>query len=521
MGSGLDIEIDVYDECNQRIPVRKIMRKLNSPGIKGVLCFVGVQSNQFPRALDLARRFRDSGLNILIGGFHVSGSLSMLDTVPDELTTAMDEGITLVAGEVEDRWGDILEDTLHGRLKPLYNFLDDPPSLEGAAMPILPAKAVSRYIGSLRTFDAGRGCPFECSFCTIINVQGKKSRSRTADDVEALIRENYRLGAKRYFITDDDFARNKNWESIFDRIILLRERDHLNISFVIQVDTASYRLPRFIEKAGRAGCRKVFLGLESVNPVNLKASGKKQNRVHEYREMLQAWRKSNAVTYAGYIIGFPDDTYESVMRDVEVLKHELPVDIVEFFVLTPLPGSEDHQRLVKEGVRLEPDLNQYDTEHACLEHPKMTHEEWMRAYNDAWKSFYTFEHIETIFQRRRAEDHSVGKLLGQMVWFCGAMFVEGVHPLQAGVVRRKHRSERRPTLPRQGFISFALMRTREILAVLSKGARLAWKLWRISRRVRTSEASRTYSDLAITPVPPTTTPNIRSRIPGKEKAGIS
>jgi hypothetical protein len=222
--------------------------------------------------------------------------------------------------------------------------------------------------------------------------------------------------------------------------------------------------------------------------------------------MLQAWRRSNAVTFAGYIIGFPEDTYESVMRDVEILKNDLPLDLVEFFVLTPLPGSEDHQRLVKEGAWLEPDLNQYDTEHPCSLHPKMSHEEWMRTYHDAWKSFYSFEHIETIFRRRRAEGHSVGKLLGQMLWFCGAMFVEGVHPLQAGIIRRKHRSERRPTFRREGRFAFAWRRTREIVAFASGGAWLIWKLWRIARRVRSDPAARTYLDSTITPVPRRTIP---------------
>lgn len=506
LGSGVDVTIDVYDESNERIPIRRIIRELKAPGTKGIVCLAGVQSNQYPRALDLARRFRAFGLTTLIGGFHVGGSLSMLDKVPEELTAAMDEGITLVAGEVEERWGDVLADALHGRLKPLYNFLDDLPSLQGAAIPRLPADAVARYVGKLTTFDAGRGCPFECSFCTIINVQGRKSRSRTADDIEAVIRENHRQGIKRYFITDDDFARNKHWESIFDRIILLRERDGLDISFIIQVDTASHRLPRFIEKAGKAGCRKVFIGIESVNTATLKATGKKQNRVEEYREMLQAWRNSNAVTFAGYIIGFPEDTYESVMRDVEVLKNELPLDLVEFFVLTPLPGSEDHQRMVKEGAWLEPDLNKYDTEHPCSKHPKMSHEEWMRAYHDAWKSFYSFEHIETIFRRRYAEGHSVGKLLGQMVWFCGAMFVEGVHPLQAGLLRRKHRSERCPTFPREGRLAFTWRRIREIMAFISGGAWLIWKLWRIARQVRCDPAARIYRDPTIMPVPHRTIP---------------
>jgi len=500
LGSETELTVDVYDEINQRIPVKKIIRRLTAPNTSGVICLAGVQSNQFPRAVDLARLFRAAGLPVLIGGFHVSGCLSMLKKIPDDLTSAMKEGITLVAGEVEERFGDLLEDALHGRLKPLYNFLNDLPSLEGRPMPILPVEAVSRNLGRLATFDAGRGCPFECSFCTIINVQGRKSRWRTADDVEAIIRENFRRGLKCYFITDDDFARNRNWEAILDRIILLRERDKIGVSLVIQVDTACHRLPRFIEKAAKAGCRKVFIGLENVNRDTLMETGKKQNNVEEYRAMLQAWRKVNAVTYAGYIIGFPSDTYESVMCDVELLKQELPLDLVEFFVLTPLPGSEDHQILVEEGAWLDPDMNRYDSEHPCMNHPKMTHAEWMQAYRDAWKSFYTFEHIETIFRRRLADgEKNVGKLIGQMIWFRGSMFVEEVHPLQAGIFRRKHRSERRSSFPRESRPVFAWRRAREITASVFGMAALFWKLYRISKKVEREPSPKAYRDLALTP----------------------
>ena len=68
-------------------------------------------------------------------------------------------------------------------------------------------------------FDAGRGCPFSCSFCTIINVQGRKSRARNADDVERLVRADLAQGVHNFFITDDNLARNQNWEAIFDRLI--------------------------------------------------------------------------------------------------------------------------------------------------------------------------------------------------------------------------------------------------------------------------------------------------------------
>ena len=95
---------------------------------------------------------------------------------------------------------------------------------------------------------------------------------------------------------------------------------------------------------------------------------KRQNKIWEYREMLQAWRKQKVMTWAGYILGFPTDTPESIARDIEIIKQELPIDILEFFCLTPLPGSEDHKKLFMKGVPMDPDMNKYDLEHVCTSH---------------------------------------------------------------------------------------------------------------------------------------------------------
>jgi radical SAM superfamily enzyme YgiQ (UPF0313 family) len=162
------------------------------------------------------------------------------------------------------------------------------PTSPGVPIPYLPRERLKRTAGSITTFDAGRGCPFQCSFCTIINVQGRVSRRRTPDDVEAIVRRNVAQGVKSFFVTDDNFARNKDWEPILDQLIALRERDGLRFKLMIQVDTLCHRIPRFIEKAGRAGVSKVFIGLEAINPESLAGAKKKQNRITEYREMLLA-----------------------------------------------------------------------------------------------------------------------------------------------------------------------------------------------------------------------------------------
>ncbi|HKD77136.1 MAG TPA: radical SAM protein, partial [Ktedonobacterales bacterium] len=284
-------------------------------------------------------------------------------------------GISFFAGEAEERRLDeVLRDAWAGTLAPLYNFMDALPSLESEPPPILPSKHVRRTSGSLSSIDLGRGCPYQCSFCTIINVQGRKSRFRSPDDLEKIIRENVAQGIKRFFITDDNFARNRHWEPLFDRMIALR-KEGLNIGFTIQVDTLCHRIPNFIEKAGRAGVRRVFIGLENINPENLLGAKKRQNRITEYRTMLQGWRAAGAITYAGYIIGFPGDTKESIIRDVEIIKRELPLDILEFFILTPLPGSEDHKTLWSKGEWMDGDFNKYDLNHRVTHHVRMSDEE--------------------------------------------------------------------------------------------------------------------------------------------------
>jgi coproporphyrinogen III oxidase-like Fe-S oxidoreductase len=108
------------------------------------------------------------------------------------------------------------------------------------------------------------------------------------------------------------------------------------------------------------------------------------------------------VTYAGYIIGFPGDTPESVRDDIEIIKRELPLDILEFFCLTPLPGSEDHKVLWQKGAWMDADMNKYDGEHVVADHPKMSKKDWEQTYQNAWRDYYTPEHMETILRRGAA-----------------------------------------------------------------------------------------------------------------------
>jgi radical SAM superfamily enzyme YgiQ (UPF0313 family) len=498
LGADVDIEIDVYDECNTIVDIPGISNRITSAG-GGFVALVGVQSNQFPRALDIGRQFRARGITVAVGGFHVSGCMAMLPELPPDLNEAQALGMILYAGEGEGRLEGLLRDIAAGEAKPAYNYLNDMPDMVSAAIPVLPRPVVTRVAGHYTSFDAGRGCPFQCSFCTIINVQGRKSRYRTADDVEAIVRANAAQDVTRFFVTDDNFARNRNWEPILDRLIELREVHGFRIRLLLQVDTLCHRIPGFIEKAARAGCNAVFIGLENINPESLMGAKKRQNKIWEYRDMLQAWRRAKVMTWAGYILGFPTDTPESIARDIETIKRELPIDILEFFFLTPLPGSEDHKALYLKGARMDPDMNNYDLEHVCADHPIMSAEAWRGVYRDAWARYYSDAHVETVLRRAVASGINPRKIVDAMTVFSGSSRIEGVHPLQFGYVRRKIRTQRRQGMPVVNPLVFYPWRALDFAKVAANWAALALRYRAILRRVLADKDGAAYVDESLRP----------------------
>jgi hypothetical protein len=499
LGEAVDIVITTLDEANHRIKPQKIIREIEAGGGRGLVALVGVQTNQFPRAVDIARPLRAADVPVCIGGFHISGCLSMLPKIPPEIQQALDLGISVFAGEAEGQFDQLLRDAYRRQLKPIYNVMADLPRLQGASLPVLPQSDLEGRLTARASFDSGRGCPYDCSFCTIINVQGRKSRYRTADDIEMVLRDHYAVGIKKFLITDDNFARNKNWEAIFDRIIQLRQEEGMNFSFIIQVDTMCHKILNFVEKAGLAGVNRVFIGLESVNPDNLIAAKKRHNRFTEYRAMLQAWKNIGVITSCGYIIGFPNDTYERVMRDIEIIKSELPVDLMSFFCLIPLPGSEDHKVLATQGIPMDPDMNNYDAEHVTTVHPLMSDEEFLRTYRQAWEAFYTLDHVETIMRRAAACGIKTRKVMKLVLYFYGMQRIEGIHPLQGGLFRRKYRKDLRPGFPIESPMAFY---PRYLWETITRSVRLFTLFRRYKRilaRVEATPEKHTYMDVALTP----------------------
>ncbi len=453
---GLPLTVRLIDEAIQRVPTKEIIRRSGTPGVKTIVMLVGVQSNQFPRAQDIASWFLPHDIPVMVGGFHVSGMLAMIGLTAD-LRDAMCKGITLVAGEVEgERLPTIVEDVLRGRAEPLYNYLNPTPDLSNLPTPILTKDDLKGFASPYSTIDTGRGCVFTCDFCTIINVQGRTMRCREPRQVVEFVRRNFHeTGVVHSFFTDDNIARNPRWRELFAGLIQLREEENIPFTFMMQSDLAARKIPPgdFFKIAARAGCNQVFFGVESVNRDNLRSQGKFQNQVSEYKDLAAHLHSLGIACHAGYILGLPFDTSTNIKRDIAELQ-SIGFDSASFYILSPLPGSKDHQRWWRERRWMAADFNTYDSAHVAVAPERMTRDELMEAYRNAWNQFYSIDHMVSVLKGWR---HDWSTYWNRLFFFAAYLYasrVEGLHPMNCGFWTVRHRDDRRSDFPREGFVPF-------------------------------------------------------------------
>ena len=242
-------------------------------GRSGLVGLVGVQSNQYPRALDIARPLRAAGVQVCIGGFHVSGCLAMLPERPESLKQSARSRHLAVRrrgrgpirrgaagrgdGSAEARSTTTSTTCRASRARPIRSCR---------------AERVDRTIGMFSSFDAGRGCPFLCSFCTIINVQGASRAIAAPTTSSALVRSNHANGI-RYFL---HHRRQSGAQPQLGSDLRPADRSFATRGSIRASSSRStrmcHKIPRFIEKATAAGCKRVFIGLENINPDNLIAA---------------------------------------------------------------------------------------------------------------------------------------------------------------------------------------------------------------------------------------------------------
>ena len=453
---GVSINISKIDEAIEWIPTKNIVHRAKTPGVKSLVMLVGVQTNQYPRALDVASKFLPHGIPVLIGGFHVSGMLAMIGLTAD-LRHAMSKGITLVAGEVEGgRLSAIVEDVLKGRAQPLYNFLNPTPELFNVPIPHITKDEFENFASRFTTIDTGRGCVFNCDFCTIINVQGRTMRYRDPKQVaEFIIQSFHEAGVSHSFFTDDNTARNPRWRDLFGELIRIREEEKIPFTFMMQSDLAARKMPGgdFFKLAARAGCNQVFFGVESVNRENLRSKDKFQNQVSEYTDLVAHCHSLGITCHAGYILGLPFDTAASIKQDVAELQRMM-FDSASFYILSPLPGSKDHQRWWRERRWMDEDFNRYDAAHVAVEPERMSCAELTEAYHNAWEQFYSTEHMVNILKLWKSDHYYYKERLSFFMWYLYSSRIERLHPMNCGFWTVRRRNDRRANFLQEAFVPF-------------------------------------------------------------------
>jgi hypothetical protein len=236
--------------------------------------------------------------------------------------------------------------------------------------------------------------------------------------------------------------------------------------------------------------------MESINPDSIKDAGKAQNKVSDYRNLIDAWHRAKVSTHVGYIIGFPHDSEESVAADVEKLMTEVCPHRASFFMLTPLPGSRDHKHMVEVGAPMDSDYNTYDSFHESMPHELMKDGAWSRAYRRAWATFYSFENMKKVLEEVHPDRY--WDVLRNFYWYKSSALNEGAHPMITGFFRIKDRKSRRASFPREGVFLHARRRIPEIYQYVRGAVRLTLEfeeLW-LQTRKRSETEMRVHQELA-------------------------
>ena len=321
-----------------------------------------------PRAYELAATFRARGKTVVAGGYHPT-------LVPDEVARHFD---SVVVGEAEGQWPALLDDFARGRLRPLYRraWPCDPLQIPEARRELTASSA--RHYVTTAAVQAARGCPHACSYCSIAAFHGSRLRTRP---LAAIVNELRRLPRRFMFVDDNLVADRAFAQRLLEALVPLRKFWVGQCSILLADDAKLLRLAR------RAGCRGLFIGLESLDPGNLGAVGKSFNRAEEYGRRLAAIRRAGIGVVAGIIVGMDQDDRTVFQRTLRFLDQHR-IDALQLNILTPLPGTPLFEQFQRDGRILDRDWSHYDFRHVVIRPNRMTPEELQAGADWLYREFY-------------------------------------------------------------------------------------------------------------------------------------
>jgi radical SAM superfamily enzyme YgiQ (UPF0313 family) len=312
-----DVDLRFYDDRMEPIPYDEPTD----------LVAISVETFTALRAYRIAHKFRARGVRVILGGYHVT-------LMPEEAGQQAD---SIVIGDAESVWSDVLNDVRHDRLQPIY--CGSPGCPSRATFPRRDIFSGKKYL-NISLIEYTRGCDFGCEFCSVSAFHGARQHHRPACHVA---REIEATGKRDFFIVDDNLVSRPERAHQ-----LCRELLPLRVRWVGQASIHVGRDPKLLAMLAKSGCRGLLLGLESLDPVNLRTMGKQWNAQARYAENLQAIRDRGLAVYGTFLFGYDNDDGDTVRESVRFArKHKL--FLAAFNHLVPFPGTPLYRRLVAEN----------------------------------------------------------------------------------------------------------------------------------------------------------------------------
>jgi radical SAM superfamily enzyme YgiQ (UPF0313 family) len=356
--SELNIEWQLLDEGIADVPL-----DLNVD-LVGITVITGTAM----RAYELARRFRERGIAVVMGGPHVT-------LIPDDAKPHAD---AVVVGYAEDSWPQLLRDFANGCLQPRY---DQSPGLDLGNRPfprreLLPG---NRYLTN-NVFEATRGCIHNCDFCVVPAAWGRKPLQKPVTDVVADIRQH---GARKLIFVDLNLIADRDYAlQLFKALVPLKVEWYGLATVLLARD------PELLEAAARSGCKGLLMGLESISPVNLRNSHKGFNAQEDYARVVERLHDHGIALQGCFVFGLDDDEPDVFLKTAEFAV-QAKIDLPRFAIVTPFPNTGLYKRLESEGRILTHHWELYDGQHVVFQPAKMTIDELQWGIEAAWKHAYS------------------------------------------------------------------------------------------------------------------------------------
>ena len=413
---GESIEVRSIDEYVQTdLEYLGLLQKSETPTL---LALVGVQSHQFQRSLDLAAYALNRGVeHCVIGGPH---------PMTCDTSAFHGKGLSFALAEAETIWSAILSDALRGELRPVYGSDQRWQAKLDAPVLVPPNRRdLQRYVFPMLGIYPARGCPFTCNFCSVIKIAGQQIRSQSIDVTLASLRAAKIAGVQWIMFTSDNFNKYPDAVALLQAMI----EEDLKIPFFVQCDTQIGRQADLIELLGRAGCFQMFVGVESFSRKTLLAARKSQNHPKVYGEIVRLCRQHGIGTHFSNIIGFPEDTEASIREHLGTLQ-DLDPDVASFYILTPIPGTDQYDDFLARGLITEENLDRFDGTCPTWRHPNLSADKLRELLFVCYKRFYNGGHLWRSLKRNRYSPHEV---LGHLYYRVQAF--NKTHPMSGGVRR--------------------------------------------------------------------------------------